>query len=47
VTYIIVLAQQHSPLTVSDNGPINLGILKLLNTQLAGKGTIRLVVDIL
>jgi hypothetical protein len=46
-TYIIILPQQNTTLTVSHNSPINLGILELLHAQFTGKSAVGLVVDVL
>lgn len=47
VPYVIILAQQHTTLTVSHQSPSDLGILELLNTQLTSKRAIGLVIDVL
>ena len=45
--YIIRLLQDHSALAVADDHPVNLGIAELLDADLAGESTVRLVVDVL
>lgn len=47
LTYIIILPQQHPPLTVANNHPIDANIPQLLNADLARECAVRLIVDVL
>lgn len=47
VIYLVRLLQDHSPLAVADDNPVDLGIAKLLDADLTGESTIGLVVDVL
>lgn len=47
ITYVVVFPQQHPPLAVSDDRPVDLGIPQLLDANLTREGAIGLVVDVL
>lgn len=47
MTYLVRLLQDHSPLAVADDNPVDLGIAKMLDADLTGESSIGLVVDVL
>ena len=46
-TNLISLLEDDTTLAVTDDSPVDLSILELLNTDLSGEGTVGLVVDVL
>jgi hypothetical protein len=47
VTYLVSLLEDNTTLAVSDNSPVNLSILELLNADFTGESTVGLVEDVL
>ena len=47
LTYLVGLLEDDTALTVTNDNPVNLGILQLLNADLASEGTIGLVENVL
>lgn len=47
VTYLVGLLQDDTALAVANDNPVNLGVLQLLNADLAGESTVGLVEDVL
>lgn len=46
-TYLVALLQDDTALAVADDGPVDLGILELLDADLTGESTVGLVEDVL
>jgi hypothetical protein len=46
-TYLVSLLQDDTALAVANDNPVNLGVLQLLNADLAGESTVGLVEDVL
>lgn len=46
-TYLVGLLQDDTALAVANDNPVNLGVLQLLDADLAGEGTVGLVEDVL
>ncbi|KAF3384421.1 hypothetical protein F1880_002457 [Penicillium rolfsii] len=47
VTYLVGLLQDDTALAVTNDDPVNLGVLQLLDADLAGESTVGLVEDVL
>jgi hypothetical protein len=47
ITYLVSLLKDNTTLAVSDNSPVNLSILELLNADFTGESTVGLVEDVL
>ena len=46
-TYLVGLLEDDTTLTVTNDNPVDVGVLQLLNTDLTGESTVGLVEDVL